>query len=82
MHAKEFLYQYNSRTTAVKLSAERTSTLLHCVERVQIQCFFWSLFSRIWTEYRDLRSKYLYSVQVRENTDQKKLRIWTPFAQC
>ena len=22
-----------------------------------------------------------YSVQMRENTDQKKLRIWTPFAQ-
>ena len=33
--------------------------------------FFWSVFSRIWTEYGDLRSKYLYSVQIRENTDQK-----------
>ena len=24
----------------------------------------------------------LYSVRMRENTDQKKLRIWTLFAQC
>ena len=58
------------------------SELLHCVKRVQIRSFFWSVFSRIWTEYGDLRSKYLYSVQVRENMDQKKLRIWTTFAQC
>ena len=33
--------------------------------------FFWSLFSSIWTEYGDLRSKSPYSVQMRENTDQK-----------
>ena len=25
---------------------------------------------------------FLYSVQIRENTDQKKLRIWTLFRQC
>ena len=33
--------------------------------------FFWSVFSRIWTEYGDLGRKSPYSVQVRENTDQK-----------
>ena len=33
--------------------------------------FFWSVFSCIWTEYRDLRSKFPYSVQIRENADQK-----------
>ena len=32
--------------------------------------FLWSLFSRIWTKYGDLRSKSPYSVQIRENTDQ------------
>ena len=32
---------------------------------------FWSRFSRIWTEYGDLKSKHPYSVQMRENTDQK-----------
>ena len=34
----------------------------------------------IWTEYGDLQSKFLYSVRIRENADQKKLRIWTLFA--
>ena len=38
--------------------------------------FFWSIFSRIWTEiYGDLRrfteSEAQYSVRIRENTDQK-----------
>ena len=33
--------------------------------------FFWSLFSRIRTEYGDLRNKSPYSVQIRENKDQK-----------
>ena len=44
----------------------------HCVKSVQIRSFFWSIFSRIWNEYGDLRSKSPYSVQIRENTDQKK----------
>ena len=29
--------------------------------------------------YSDLRSKSRYSVRIQENTDQKKLRIWTLF---
>ena len=33
--------------------------------------FFWSVFSRIRTEYGDLLCKSEYSVQGRENTDQK-----------
>ena len=33
--------------------------------------FFWSVFSRIWTKYRDLLSKCSYLVQIWENTDQK-----------
>ena len=53
----------------------------HCVKNVQIRSFFWSVFSRIWTEYGDLRSKYPYSVRIRVNTDQGKFRIWTLFAQ-
>ena len=44
--------------------------------------FFWSVFSRIRTEYGELWKKSPYSVQIRENTDQKKLRIWTLFTQC
>ena len=57
------------------------SILKHCVKSVQIRSLFWSVFPCIRTEYEDLRSKSPYSVQMRENTDQKKLRIWTLFTQ-
>ena len=53
----------------------------HCVKSVQIRNFFWSVSSHIWTEYGDLRGKSQYSVRIRENTDQKKLRLWTLFTQ-
>ena len=43
---------------------------MHCVKSVQIRSFVCPAFSRIWTE-----SPYL--VRIRENTDHKKLRIWT-----
>ena len=49
-------------------------------ESVQIRSFFWSRFSYIRTEYGDLR-KSPYSVRIQQNTDQKKLRIWTFFTQ-
>ena len=48
---------------------------LHCAKSVQIRSFFWSVFSRI-------RTGYPYSVQMRKNTDQKNLLIWTLFTQC
>ena len=54
-----------------KKSVERN----HCVKSVQIRSFFWSVFSCIRTEYGDLLRKSPYSVQIQENTDQKKLRI-------
>ena len=44
---------------------------MHCVKSVQIRSFFWSVFSCVRTEYRDLLLKSLYSFQVHENTDQK-----------
>ena len=53
----------------------------HFVKSVQIWSFFWSVFSCIRTEYWDLRSKSPYSVWIQENTEQKKLRIWTLFTQ-
>ena len=43
---------------------------------------FWSVFSRIRTEYGEILSISPYSVQMWGNTDQKKPRIWTPFTQC
>ena len=62
----------------------------HYVKSIQIQSFFWSVLSHIWTEYGEIRSIlefsgkfpgsiWEYSVRTRENTDQKKLRIWTLF---
>ena len=49
---------------------------------VQIRSFFWSVFSRIWTKYGKIQSISPYSVHMRENTNQKKLRIWAHFMQC
>ena len=53
----------------------------HCVKSVQMRSFSWSVFSYIRTEYGDLLRKSQYLVQIQENTDQKKLRIWTLFTQ-
>ena len=41
----------------------------HCVKSVQIRSFF-------------LVRIFLFSVRIQENTDQKKLPIWTLFTQC
>ena len=49
------------------------------VKRVQVRSFFWSIFSRVRTEYGDLLRQSPYSVQIRENPDQRKHRIWTLF---
>ena len=54
---------------------------INCVKSVQIRSFFWSVFSCIRTKYGDLMFKSPYSIQIRGNTDQKKLRIWTLFTQ-
>ena len=54
----------------------------HCVKSVQIRSFLWSAFSRIWTEYGEILCISPYLVRMRENTDQKKLRIWILFTQC
>ena len=55
---------------------------LHYMKSDQIRSFFRSIFlphsDWIWR----LHSKSLYWVQMRENTDQKKLRIWTLFKPC
>ena len=54
---------------------------IHCVKSVQIRSFFWSVFSCIRTEYGDLLRKPPYSVRIQDNTDQKKVHIWTLFTQ-
>ena len=59
---------YNDKISSFKELLERNKS--HCVKSVQIRSFFWSLFSRIRTECISP-----YSIRMRENTDQKKLRI-------
>ena len=43
------------------------------MKSVQMRSFFWSIFSPFF------HGVSLYSVRMRENTDQKKIRIWTLF---
>ena len=50
----------------------------HCLKCPK-QSFLWSVFPRVQTEHGDLLCKSTNSVQIRENTDQKKLRIWETF---
>ena len=44
---------------------------LHCVKSIQTRSYFWSVFSCIRIEYRHLFRKYLYSIWIQENIDQK-----------
>ena len=41
------------------------------VKSVQVRSLFWSVFSLIRTEYREILRISPYSVRMRENTDQK-----------
>ena len=47
--------------------------LSHCVKNIRIRSFSWSVFSRIWTEYRDGFCKSLYSVQTPDIETRKSL---------
>ena len=57
----------------------------HCVKCVQIRSFFWSVSSGPYLPAFGLNTeRYFispYSVRMREDTDQKKLRIWALFTQ-
>ena len=70
-----------TRIRVQDISSDIKMLMKHCVRSVQIRSFLWSVFSYIWTEYGDLLRKSSYSLQTQENTDQKKLRIWTLFMQ-
>ena len=53
---------------AIKMSHEHITLC----EKSPYSEFFWFVFSCNWTEYGEIRSISLYSVQMRGNTDQKK----------
>ena len=72
-------FLFGTKTKLLIHPAIIENTLDHCVKSVQIRSFFWSVFSRIRTEYGETRSISPYSVRMRENKDQKKLHIWTLF---
>ena len=57
------------------------SDYIHCMKSVHIRRFFWSVFSCIRTQYRDLLCKSPYSVRIQENAGQKKSCIWALFTQ-
>ena len=74
----------NNRDSAIMLilyEEIKKQRVSHCVKSVQLWSFFWSVFSRIQTEYGEILRIYPYSVRMRENTDHKKFRIWTLFTQ-
>ena len=85
------IHQYTDQIKSFLLMYLRnnfvTIHLLKCFDReiylnLQTWSFFWSVFSRIWTECRDLFCKFSYSVRIREIADQKKFRILTFLTQC
>ena len=48
---------------------------LHSVKKVQIRSFFWSVFSRIRTEYGEILSIFPYSVRMQENAGKMRTGI-------
>ena len=75
------LYQKIMPTSTKLVFLQCLQNLLHLMkESLCEMCpnteFFWSVFSRIRTEYREIRNISPYSVRMRENTVQEKLRIW------
>ena len=54
---------------------------IRCAKSVQIRNFFWSVFSRIRTEYGAILRISPYSVRVWDYMDRNKIRIWTLFTQ-
>ena len=57
-------------------------SIYHCVKSVKIWSFFWSVISRIQTEYGEILRISPYPIWMREYRDQEKRLIWTLFTQC
>ena len=47
----------------------------YCVKSVHIRTYSGLHFSRIWTEYGEIRSISPYSVQMRENVGKMRIRV-------
>ena len=62
---------FSSNVTAKYVKVVKSRTQSHFVKSAEIRSYFWSVFSCVRTEYGYLLRKSPYSVQIKENTDQK-----------
>ena len=62
-------YPHSSRRIGLRLIPTQRAAIY--VKSVQIRSYYWSVSSRIQTEYGEIRRISSYSVRIRENTDQK-----------
>ena len=76
-----FLSNFFMTPLFVQISKTRSPLILGGGNYEQCVIFSWSIFSCIQTN-REIYCKSPISVQILENTDPKKLRIWTFFTQC
>ena len=66
MRVSNFFKELCCKSESIPLQAKN-----HCVKKFLYSEFFWSAFSRIWTEYGEIRSISPYSAEVPGNTEQK-----------
>ena len=78
---KRNLFLLSGRANFPIAEYHRQSPSHQCVKSVQIRSNFWSVFSCIQTECGEILRISPYSVRMRENKDNKLLRIWTLFTQ-
>ena len=62
---------YPHSSTRIGLRLIPTQRAAIYMKSVQIRSYFWSVFSRIQTEYGEIRRISSYSDRIRKNTDQK-----------
>ena len=72
------------RVWAVYLKSQVYNKNLPLREKCPYLEIFWSVYSRIWIEYRELLCKSPYSVHIPEHADQKNLAyqhfVWSVFS--
>ena len=66
-----WLKMSKGKTPFSKYSAKFLDKYISVPENCPYLEFLWSVFSRIWTEYREIFRISPYSFRMRENTDQK-----------
>ena len=70
-HQYNPFYGYNTTSSYDRKVVYSHIQLKHCLKNAPYSAFFWSVYSHIQTECRDLICKSSYSVQMWEKSDQK-----------